>query len=106
MLLYACCEHEHLYLRLVSIETYDMSHSGHIVHKSNRKTVKHKYRREKNGKPPERGPSQINERLTRPHSPTISKFAAHARLPSHNQNTQNLRRLLRPKHHLPATGNA
>jgi len=47
MLFYACGEHEHLYLRLASIETYDMSHSGHIVHKSNRKTVKHKYRREK-----------------------------------------------------------
>ena len=45
MLLYACCEYERLYLRLFSITTRDMSNSGHIVHKSNKKTVKHKYKR-------------------------------------------------------------
>ena len=54
MLLYACGEHEHLYLRLVFIETYDMSHSGHIVYKSNRKTVKHKYRRNKKWQTPKK----------------------------------------------------
>jgi hypothetical protein len=103
MLFYACGTYEHLYLRLVFIETYDMSYSGHIVYKSNRKTVKHKYRRNKNGKPTKRGPSQINERPPRPDYSSVSKLPAHARLPSHNQNTQNLRRLLRTKHHLPTT---
>jgi len=38
MLLYALGEYERLYVRLFNIETYDMSHSGHIVYKSNTKT--------------------------------------------------------------------
>jgi hypothetical protein len=72
MLVYACGEYEGLYLRLFSIKTCDMSDSGHIVHKSNRKTVQHKYRREKIDKLPKRGPSQINERPTRPYRITVS----------------------------------
>jgi PadR family transcriptional regulator PadR len=38
MLLYALCEYECLYVGLFYIETYDMSHSGHIVYESNTKT--------------------------------------------------------------------
>jgi PadR family transcriptional regulator PadR len=38
MLLYALCEYEYLYVGLFYIETYDMSHSGHIVYESNTKT--------------------------------------------------------------------
>jgi hypothetical protein len=105
MLFYAYGEYERLYACLSSIKTRDMSNNGHIVYKSNRKTVKHKYRRKKNGKPPKRGSSQINERLTRPHSLTVSKLATNAWLPNNNENPQILRRLLRPKHHLPATRN-
>ena len=105
MFCYACGEYEALYARLFSIKTRDMSNKGHIVHKSNKKTVKHKYRRKKNDNPKKRGPSKTNERLTRPHSSSVSKFATHARLPNNNENQKKLRRLLRTKHHIPTTRN-
>jgi len=38
MFLYACGVYERLYVRLFFIETCDMSHSGHIVYKSNTNT--------------------------------------------------------------------
>ena len=38
MLLYALGEYERLYVRLFNVETYNMSHSRHIVYKSNTKT--------------------------------------------------------------------
>jgi hypothetical protein len=106
MFCYACGAYEALYACLFSIKTRDMSNKGHIVHKSNKKTVKHKYRRKKNGKPQKRGPSKTNERLTRPHSSTVSQFATHARLPDNHEDPQKLRRLLRTQHHLPAARNA
>jgi hypothetical protein len=80
-----------------------MSNNVHIVHKSNRKTVQHKHRRKKNGKPTKRSPSQINERLTRPHRSAVPKHTTNARIPNHNQNTQKLRSILRTINHIPTT---
>ena len=96
MLLYALCEYECLYVGLFYIETYDMSHSGHIVYESNTKTE---------GKKMANPQKEVHERLTRPHSPSVSKFATHARLPNNNENQKKLRRLLRTKHHIPTTRN-
>jgi len=104
MLFYACGEHERLYCCLACIKTRDMSNNRHIVHKSNKKTVQHKYRRKKeNGKQPKRSPSQINEGPTRPHSPTVPKHATNAWIPNNHKNPQILRRLLRPKHNLSSS---
>ena len=47
MFCYAYGAYEALYARLFSIKTRDMSNKGHIVYKSNKKTVKHKYRSKK-----------------------------------------------------------
>jgi DNA-binding PadR family transcriptional regulator len=44
---YASDMYEALYQRLVYFNTQDMSEKGHIVYKQNRKTVRHKYRRNK-----------------------------------------------------------
>src|SRR3972149_6504992 len=57
----------------------------------------------RDGKFPKRGPSQINERPTRPHSTTLPKHATNARLPSNSKNPQILGRLLRPQHNLSTT---
>ena len=72
MLIYVYGMYERLYRGLVSIKKCDMSENRHIVYKSNRKTVQHKYRRKtKNGKQPKRSPSQTDERSTRPYYPTV-----------------------------------
>ena len=47
MFCYVLVKHERLYCGLVSIKKRDMSKSGHIVHRNNRTTVKHIYRRKK-----------------------------------------------------------
>ena len=103
MLWHTDFKHIHLYYCLSPITLYNMSNNVHIVHKSNRKTVQHKHRRKKNGKPTKRSPNQTNERLTRPHRPTVPKHTTNARIPNHNKNTQKLRRLLRTINHIPAT---
>ena len=83
-----------------------MSEKGHIVSVSNKKTVRHKYRREKNGKQLERSSSQTDERAPRPDSTTILELTAYARLSGNHKNSQNLWSILRTKHHLPATKRA
>ena len=81
-----------------------MSVTRHIVDKSNRKTVQHKYtRKQKNGKPTKRSPSQTNERPTRPNNPTIPKHPTNARIPNNNPNPQKLRHIFRTKHHISTT---
>jgi len=64
-----------------------MSEKGHIVSLSNRKTVGHKYRREKNGKQLKRSSSQADEGTPRPNSTTVLEFDAHAWLPSNYKNS-------------------
>ena len=76
-----------------------MSEKGHIVSTSNKKTVRHKYRREKqNGKQLERSSSQTDEGAPRPDSATVPKLAAYAWLSGYYKNSQNLWSILRTKH--------
>src|SRR3990170_2257122 len=104
MFVYALVKYERLYRRLLSIETRDMSESGHIVHRFNRKTVEQKYTKAKtNGQPTKRSPNQTDERTPRPHSPAIPQLTTDARVPSDNKDPKMLRRLLRSQHNLPIT---
>ena len=105
MFYYVSIKHERLYRGLVSIKKRDMSKSGHIVHRNNRTTVKHIYRRKKRAKPTKRSSNKAHERTPRSCSPPTPKPAANARLPDNNQNPKILRSLLRPQHHIPTLRN-
>ena len=59
-------------------------------------------RKNKNDQLSKRSTNQINERSTRPHSPTTLRLSSHARLPNNNKNTQKLWCILRTKHSLPS----
>lgn len=102
MLVYALSTHEPLYGRLCSIESCDMSEKGHIVSKSNKKTVGQNYRREKNGEQLERSSGQADERSPRPRGVAVSKHTAYAWISDNLEDPQNIRRVLWTKHHLPA----
>jgi hypothetical protein len=63
-----------------------MSRKGHIVSKSNRKTVGHKYRREKNGEQLKRSSSQTHEGTPRSDTTPVPKLATDAWLSSNHKN--------------------
>ena len=88
------------YSRYVRIRTYCM-----YVEQKNCSTKIHKPRKKNvQSKLTKRNLHQTNQRPTRPHNPPIPKHRTHARIPSNNQNPQNLRRILRTKHHIPSIG--
>ncbi len=107
MFWYALGMYQALYECVLLINNQDMSERGHIVYTSNIKTVQHNNTwREKNNVQSQltkRGLNQTNERPTRHDHPPIPQHRTHARLPSHHQNPQKLRCLLRTINHIPPT---
>jgi len=76
-----------------------MSYIGHIVDAYNKTT-----KGWEDGTKTSRSPKQAHERPPRPRDPSVLEVQPHAWIPDHRQYTQEFRRLLRTKHHIPPPG--
>ena len=92
------------------LHNQDMSAEGHIVHTSNRKTVRQKYTitGEKNmikANTQKEITTKLTKGLLRHDHPTRPTNPTHARIPNNNKNKKRLRHILRPIHHIPTISN-